>query len=355
MPLMQDSFIDIAALDPVRGRFAAGEALAVLSIGLDRVIWANGAGAALFGFSDVAAIVGAEAQIGLSAKRQIMATSGYPRIGEERAITVRLASGLMSRAVPFSASELALPGGEAAILLAHAGPATSWRSPADIAGRAIAGLNLPDRHVAIVDAAGQPLAASRDFATLEVKPEALLSLGAATNGERLMRGTVGTARGACAVALLRLADDVAFVEVMDEVLPQSAPDAVAESEAVAQADAPAIEQAEIGAGHASEQPVTAGEPAVDAPALSSEAPPIPAGPEPTAAEQEPAAATEDELAAQSPAEDLPVEGSQLLAAGEVAQEALTSQVEAEAPPPRDAAEARDTATETAAAGLAADE
>src|SRR5262249_21745291 len=109
------SYIDITALDAIRTRFAAGEAIAVLTPALDRVIWANGAGAVLFGYADVAAIVGAEPEIGLPARRQIMATSGYPGIGKDRAIAVRLASGLMSRALTFAASEMTLPDGGQAI------------------------------------------------------------------------------------------------------------------------------------------------------------------------------------------------------------------------------------------------
>ena len=92
--------------------------MAILTPDLDEVIWANGPGAALFGFSDIESIIGAEPQMGFAAKRQIMATSGYPRIGKDRAITVRLASGMTSRAVAFVASEIALPDGEEAILLA---------------------------------------------------------------------------------------------------------------------------------------------------------------------------------------------------------------------------------------------
>src|SRR5262249_21899496 len=141
------SYIDIAALDAIRTRFAAGEAIVVLTPALDRVVWANGAGAALFGYAGAAAIIGAEPQIGLAASRPTMATSGYPRIGRDRAITVRLASGLMSRAVAFAASDIALPAGEQAILLAHASPAASWRSPVEAAARAIAGLDLPGQHV----------------------------------------------------------------------------------------------------------------------------------------------------------------------------------------------------------------
>ena len=98
MPLGQYPYIDIAALDAVRTRFAAGDAIAILTPALDEVIWANGPGAQLFGSSDIESIIGAEPRIGFAAKRQITATSGYPRIGKDRAITVRLASGMTSKA-----------------------------------------------------------------------------------------------------------------------------------------------------------------------------------------------------------------------------------------------------------------
>ena len=98
------SFLDVAVLDEVRERFAAGDALVILSADLEEVIWANGPGAALFGHADVEAIIGAAAPLGAAAKRQIAATSGFPAIGRDRALLVRLATGMSSRAVPFLAS-----------------------------------------------------------------------------------------------------------------------------------------------------------------------------------------------------------------------------------------------------------
>ena len=67
------SFIDIAVLDAVRARFAAGEALAILSADLEEVIWANGPGARLFGYPDIEAIMGASAGLGFAQRRQIAA------------------------------------------------------------------------------------------------------------------------------------------------------------------------------------------------------------------------------------------------------------------------------------------
>ena len=62
------SFIDVAILDGVRERFAAGDAVVILSADLEELIWANGPGALLFGLADIEAVGGAES--GLSYCRQ---------------------------------------------------------------------------------------------------------------------------------------------------------------------------------------------------------------------------------------------------------------------------------------------
>ena len=64
------SFLDVAVLDAVRQRFAAGDAITILSVDLEHVIWANGPGAAVFGYPDIEAIIGASAQLTLVARRQ---------------------------------------------------------------------------------------------------------------------------------------------------------------------------------------------------------------------------------------------------------------------------------------------
>ncbi|MGN6465027.1 MAG: hypothetical protein ACTHLP_06030 [Rhizobiaceae bacterium] len=49
----QYSFMDIVVLDEVRTRFACGDALVILSLDLNEVLWANGPGARLLGFADI--------------------------------------------------------------------------------------------------------------------------------------------------------------------------------------------------------------------------------------------------------------------------------------------------------------
>jgi PAS domain S-box-containing protein len=243
MPSGQYSYIDISALEAIRSRFAAGDAMAILTPALDEVLWANGAGAALFGYSDIGSIIGAEPQIGLAAKRQIMATSGYPRIGKERAITVRLASGLMSRAVPFVASDIALPDGEDAILLAVPAPAAAWRSPSETAGRAIAGLDQDGQYAAIVDAEGKVVTASSGFDALGIGADVLGALAAEVRGERLVKRMIEAKSAFLPAGFVRLTDDPAthLLVVIDEAVPEE--------------DAPPEASADVGPSSAAEAPV----------------------------------------------------------------------------------------------------
>ena len=89
MPSENYSFLDVAVLDDVRSRFASGDAIVVLSADLEQVLWANGPGAALFGHADVEAAIGAPGGLPPEARRQVMATAGFPAIGSDRALRLK--------------------------------------------------------------------------------------------------------------------------------------------------------------------------------------------------------------------------------------------------------------------------
>src|SRR5690554_4766849 len=118
MPSSSYSFLDVVVLREVRERFAAGDALVIVSSDLDEVIWANGPGAALLGYAGVEAALGASGGLNATARRQIAALRGFPEIGGDRPVMVRLAAGVSSHPHRLSASALSLPDGERAILLA---------------------------------------------------------------------------------------------------------------------------------------------------------------------------------------------------------------------------------------------
>ena len=112
------SFVDVAVIDGVRERFARADALVVLESDLGRIVWANGSGAMLLGYADVEEAIGQQSNLGPISRRQIESLSGFPAIGPERSISIRLPSGPSSRLATLSASDLRLPNGERGILLA---------------------------------------------------------------------------------------------------------------------------------------------------------------------------------------------------------------------------------------------
>ncbi|RTM08212.1 MAG: PAS domain S-box protein [Hyphomicrobiales bacterium] len=218
MPPENYSFLDVAVLDAVRQRFAAGDALAILSADLEQVIWANGPGASLFGHPDIEAIIGASARLPLVARRQIMATSGFPDIGNDRAITVRLATGMVSRAVGLLASAVTMPDGEKAIMLAVPAAQASSRSAAEIASRAIGGFTEAGHFIAFVDAQGDVEAASDGFSALGIERRTLAALVAdvASSGDRVVKRLVPGASTSYPAGFARLTDTRHLLVVIDE-------------------------------------------------------------------------------------------------------------------------------------------
>ncbi|MER9553459.1 PAS domain-containing sensor histidine kinase, partial [Mesorhizobium sp. M0322] len=212
------SFLDVAVLDAVRQRFAAGDAIAILSADLEQVIWANGPGAAMFGYPDIEAIIGASAQLPVIARRQIMATSGFPEIGSDRAIMVRLATGMTSRAVGFLASAVTMPDAEKAIMLAVPAAQTGSRSAGEIAARAISGFTEDGHFIAFVDARGNVEAASEGFSALGILPETLAALVAdvAAESDRIVKRLVPGGTASYPAGLARLTEERHLLVVIDE-------------------------------------------------------------------------------------------------------------------------------------------
>ncbi|RWF86498.1 MAG: PAS domain S-box protein [Mesorhizobium sp.] len=217
MPSENYSFLDVAVLEAVRQRFAAGDAIALLSADLEQVIWANGPGAAVFGYPDIEATIGASTGLPLIARRQIMATSGFPQIGRDRAITVRLATGLTSRAVGFLASAVTMPDGEKAIMLAVPAAQTGSRS-AEIAAQAISGFTEDGHFIAFVDAKGNIEAASDGFSALGILPETLAALvtDVANENDRIVKRLVPGGTTSYPAGLARLTDERHLLVVIDE-------------------------------------------------------------------------------------------------------------------------------------------
>jgi PAS domain S-box-containing protein len=227
------SYLDVSALDGVREKLAAGEAALVLPATLDEVIWANGPGAGLFGHSGIASFVGNDPELSPASRRQIAATPGFPNIGSGRTIAVRLAKGVSSQTVMFSASAIALPDGERAILLSTPDALAGKRSEQESAARAISGLASNGGGVAIVDANGAVKAASARFGDLGIAAETLAALATEVSREadRMVKRPVPSGKGNLPAGIVRLADEPALSLLMiasdsgDEIEPEETAEA----------------------------------------------------------------------------------------------------------------------------------
>ncbi|EKF20596.1 PAS domain-containing sensor histidine kinase [Nitratireductor pacificus] len=219
------SFVDIAVLDRVRERFAAGDALAILSTGLDVVIWANGAGAALFGHDSIEAAIGAEPVLPVAARRQIAATPGFPDLDTDRTIALRLGRGIVTLHV----GTVDLPDGERAILLARTASSTRMQDDDFRAAAAVQGFDAAGQFAALIDGEGQVAAASSGFGGLGIATETLVTLVAEVRDEadRLVKRVVDGSPRRLPAAFARLTDAPAMhlLIVVDEQndAPQYAP------------------------------------------------------------------------------------------------------------------------------------
>ena len=203
------SFIDVAAVSGVRERFASGAALIVLSTDLERILWSNGQGAAIFGYPDIEAAIGASPRLPLAARRQIMSASGFPIIDGERTILVRIATGVDSSAYAFTARTVRLPGDEAAILLAAAVYA-SKQDDSGAAQSAVGGFGVQTGHLALIDAKGEAIAATPGYAALGIRAETLTALAREIGGgERLAKRLVEGDGASYPSGLARLTDEPA--------------------------------------------------------------------------------------------------------------------------------------------------
>lgn len=162
-------FIDIAALDSVREGFARGDAQLVLAHDLSTVLWVNGPGAKLFGYNRVEDLIEGQLDLPVATRRQIAAFSSE-NTSAPSAVAVRLGGGLRSELTHLHVSNIKLPDGVAALLVAT-------QMPDNSAEAAISGLGDDSTHIALVDAVGKVVAASPRFALLDISASTLEDVG----------------------------------------------------------------------------------------------------------------------------------------------------------------------------------
>jgi len=207
MSSVQYPFIDIAVHERVRERFAAGDGIVLFSSDMRMPLWANGRGAALFGFGSIYDLIDQGPNRADVAFRQVEATARQlAKVGDTRGLAVRVISGFQ-RVVLRGACELVEVHGERAILFSAA-PERELATIAERAERMIEGFEEADTHIAIVDAAGKVAAASERFESLDISEAAITTLSATASADpsRLAKRPIMTAKGNLPAAIGKLSD-----------------------------------------------------------------------------------------------------------------------------------------------------
>ncbi len=211
MPMIQYPFIDIAVHEKVRPHFAGGEAVVLFSPDMEHVLWANGRGASLFGYSSVYDFLEQGPLVQDVLLRQIRsAGQNLKMAGDATPLTIRVAAGFRRLTVTGSCS-LAEICGELVVLF-HAPPGQAPLSLADRARSMIEGLDDPDTHLAVIDGEGGVVASSSGFASLALTPQTARMLVTMSGAEasRLVKRPVPTAKGYLPAAMANVSADPAL-------------------------------------------------------------------------------------------------------------------------------------------------
>ncbi|OWV85149.1 ATP-binding protein [Rhizobium sp. R693] len=212
MPAVQYPFIDIAVHPRVRERFSRGEAMVLLSADLGRALWANGAGAELFGQSAVYDLLDQGIDRADITFRQLEVTARQlVNVGDSRNFMIRIARGFQRVPVQATVELIRLASGERAVLLSLP-VATNALSITASAEQMLRGLDDPDTHMAVIGADGEIIAASPGFASLGVTQQTAKTMTAlaGNHADRLAKRPVATGKGYLPAAVGRLSDEPAL-------------------------------------------------------------------------------------------------------------------------------------------------
>jgi PAS domain S-box-containing protein len=212
MPAVQYPFIDIAVHQRVRERFSRGESIALFSADLSRLLWANGAGAELFGQTAVYDLLDQGVNRADITFRQLETTARQlSTVGDSRDLMIRIAKGFQRVPAKATAELIGLSSGERAILFSV--PVSSRPLPAaEAAAQMLQGLDDPDTHMAVIGAEGEVIASSPGYASLGITEQTakMLTRLAGAHPDRLVKRPVATGKGYLPAAIGKLSDEPAL-------------------------------------------------------------------------------------------------------------------------------------------------
>ncbi|MFC4624513.1 PAS domain S-box protein [Daeguia caeni] len=191
-------FIDIVALDSVREGFARGNAQLVLTRDLNTVLWANGAGARLFGFDHVDAILANGIDLTVAARRQIELALSQPE-QQRQPVSIRLGATLTR----ISIRSITLNDGTSALLLEADGQSSALSAVID-------GLGDENTFVALIDATGEIVAASGAFSSFAIARSTIEDLIVEARDAVLLKRRIRAGHTALPGAIARIKDDPAL-------------------------------------------------------------------------------------------------------------------------------------------------
>lgn len=208
MPQVQYPFIDIAVHPAIRGKFAAGDAIALFSRDMAQVLWANGEGAKLFGYANIYDLIdNGPDQTGV-AFRQLAATARQlETVGDRRGLMMRVSAGFSSRTIAAAVSLVEIRRDETVVIFSA--PVAANANPAACIAAMLKGFDDPDTHMAVVDDHGMVLDASRGYAALGILPETVRTLvtAVARSNEGLIKRPIASAAGYLPAAIGKLSID----------------------------------------------------------------------------------------------------------------------------------------------------
>ncbi|MEX3007085.1 PAS domain S-box protein [Hoeflea sp. TYP-13] len=214
MPTGQYPFIDIAVHDKVRARFAAGNALVLLSQSLDNILWVNGAGARLFGHEALYECMDEGLSHSTAAFRQIEAAARTVNNRPDDAVhsfVMRAGSGFRRPLLSAQMERIELSDGNRALLIsAELGEAAT--TTAAMAASILDGFDGTDTHAAVLDSDGNIVDSTRSFARLGMGSAVRKQIvdDVADAADRLAKHPVPTALGHLPSAVARISDEPAL-------------------------------------------------------------------------------------------------------------------------------------------------
>lgn len=168
------AFLDLTGLAALRTKVLATEAAIVFDETLSRALWANAAGAQLFGGDGIVMLTASRLNSGQPFVRQLR--DAARQIVDDEPITrgFRIVKGLRTEFIQCELAWLALPDGARAILLTCADETMFRRKREhDLAEDAVAALEGVAQAAAILDEYGLPIAASDSFAAIDIAADDL--------------------------------------------------------------------------------------------------------------------------------------------------------------------------------------